>query len=165
MELQRFARHFAMTPWRARRAFPDATLDAIQQEVALHEKRHRGEVRFVVEGELTTGQLWAGLTARARAIEVFSLFQVWNTEDNIGILVYVLLADHKVEVVADRGIQKKVAAAEWTAIVRAMEERFRSGRFLDGALEGVRATSELLEQHFPAREGEANELPDRPVML
>jgi len=165
MDLGRFARHFAMTPWRARRAFPDKTLDAIQREVAEQERRHSGQVRFVVEAELTTGQLWAALTARARAIEVFSMLQVWNTESNSGVLVYVLLADHRVEVVADRGIQRKVPAADWSAIVSMMETHFRAGRFEEGAVAGVRAVSEVLAAHFPPDGMSTNELPDRPVML
>lgn len=163
--LKRFLRHVAMTPWSARRAFSDADLDAIEVEVAAGEKRHRGEVRFVVEAELTTGQLWAGLTARQRAIEVFSMHQVWNTEENTGILIYVMLADHKVEVIADRGIQAKVSADEWRAICASMEERFRAGAFRDGALAGVRAATGLLATHFPARETNANELPDRPIRM
>lgn len=162
---KRFLRHVAMTPWTARRAFPETTLDEIQHEVARQEKRHRGEVRFVVERELTTGQLWAGTTSRARSIEVFSMLQVWNTEENTGVLIYVLLADHKVEIVADRGIQKKVTHDEWLAIVHAMEAHFRAGRFREGSLEGVRSASELLAHHFPAAAGDANELPDRPVVL
>jgi uncharacterized membrane protein len=165
MDLRRFARHVAITPWKARAAFSDAVLDAIQHEVAQQERRHRGEVRFVVEAELTTAQLWANLASRPRAIEVFSMLQVWNTEENTGILIYVLLADHKVEIVADRGIQKKVAHEEWTAIVKMMESHFRAGRFQEGAIVGVRAASELIARHFPADERGANELPDRPVML
>lgn len=164
-DFQRFVRHVSMTPWKARNAFPDKVLDAIQHEVAEQEKRHRGEVRFVVERELTTAQLWAGLTSRQRAIEVFSLLQVWNTEDNTGILIYVLLADHKVEVVADRGIQKRVAAEEWTGIVQRMEEQFRAGQFEAGAVAGVRAASELLARHFPGHPDDANQLPDRPLMI
>jgi uncharacterized membrane protein len=163
--LGRFLRHVAMTPWTARRCFPDADLDAIQSEVAAGEKRHRGEVRFVVEAELTTAQLWRGLDSRARAIEVFSMLQVWNTEENSGILVYVLLADHKVEIIADRGIQARVSAGEWRAICASMEERFREGRYREGALAGVKAATGLLAAHFPARETNLNELPDRPVRL
>jgi uncharacterized membrane protein len=164
-DLKRFARHVSMTPWKARGAFPDKVMDAIQREITEQEKRHHGEVRFVVERELTTAQLWAGLTSRQRAIEVFSMLQVWNTEENTGILIYVLLADHRVEVVADRGIQKRVAAEEWSAIVKAMEAQFRAGQFEAGALAGVRAASDLLARHFPGSADDRNELPDRPLMI
>jgi len=165
MDLRRFWRHIAMTPWQAARAFPEKSLDAIGRRVGEHEKRHRGEVRFVVEAELTTAQLWAGLTSRARAVEVFSGLRVWDTEENTGVLVHVLLADHKVEIVADRGVSAKVGNEEWQAICRTMQDAFRAGRFEEGALAGVTAISELLERHFPAREANANELPDRPLML
>jgi uncharacterized membrane protein len=163
--LRRFMRHVSMTPWKARSAFPDKVMDAIQHEIAELEKRHHGEVRFVVERELTTAQLWAGLTSRQRAIEVFSMLQVWNTEENTGILIYVLLADHKVEVVADRGIQKRVAAGEWVAIVDEMDKQFRAGQFEAGALAGVRAASELLARHFPGSADDQNQLPDRPLLI
>jgi len=165
MDLRRFWRHIVMTPWQAARAFPESALVAIGRRVGEHEKRHRGEVRFVVEAELTTAQLWAGLTSRARAIEVFSGLRVWDTEENTGVLVYVLLADHKVEIVADRGVDAKVGSAEWQSICRAMQEAFRAGRFEEGALEGVTAISLKLEEYFPATASNANELPDRPLMI
>lgn len=165
MDLRRFWRHIVMTPWQAARAFPESALEAIGRRVGEHETRHRGEVRFVVEAELTTAQLWANLTSRARAIEVFSALRVWDTEENTGVLVYVMLADHKVEIVADRGVAARVSPAEWQSICRAMQEAFRAGRFEEGALEGVTAISRKLEEHFPAREANANELSDRPLMI
>ena len=165
MDLKRFWRHIAMTPWTAARAFPPSAREAIARAVAEHEKRHRGEVRFVVEAELTTAQLWAGLGSRARAVEVFAMQGVWDTAERTGVLVYVLLADHKVEIVADRGISAKVAQAEWQAICATMQAAFREGRFEAGAVAGVTAISALLERHFPATGANANELPDQPVML
>ncbi|HYC35607.1 MAG TPA: TPM domain-containing protein [Usitatibacter sp.] len=165
MELKRFFRHVMMTPATAARAFPSKTLDAIQHEIAAHEKRHRGEVCFVVEGELTTAQLWAGLTSRQRAKEVFAAQGVWNTEENNGVLIYVLLAEHRVEIVADRGIDRKVGEGEWRAIVDSMDGFFREGRYEEGAVAGVRSVSQLLERHFPASGDGTNELGDRPVIL
>lgn len=165
MDLRRFWRHIVMTPWTAARAFPPSALKSIAQAVAEDEKRHRGEVRFVVEAELTTAQLWHDLGSRARAIELFAQLGVWDTAENTGVLVYVLLADHKVEIVADRGISAKVAQSEWQAICRTMQEAFRAGRFEEGAVAGVTAIAALLERHFPAGEKNANELPDQPVML
>ncbi len=165
MDLRRFWRHIVMTPWQAARAFPAKALEAIGKRVAEHEKRHRGEVRFVVEAELTTAQLWSNVSSRERAVEVFSGLRVWDTEENTGVLVYVLLADHKVEIVADRGVSAKVGAGEWQEICRAMQEAFRAGRFEEGALAGVTAISQRLEAHFPAGARNENELPDRPLML
>lgn len=165
MDLGRFWRHVLMTPMRAARAFPSATLDAIQREIAAHEKLHRGEVCFVVEAELETGQLWAELSSRDRAREVFAMRGVWNTEENNGVLIYVLLADRKVEIVADRGIDARVGPEVWIRIVADMDRFFAESRFEEGAIAGVRAVSDLLAAHFPARGEGANELADRPVMM
>ena len=165
MELKRFWRHVLMSPLKARRAFPPDTLDTIERAVKAAETRHRGEVCFVVEAELTTAQLWRSLGSRERALEVFATHGVWNTEENNGVLVYVLLADRKVEVVADRGIDARVSQAEWQAVCRLMEEHFRAGRFRDGAIAGVEAVAVLLAREFPAGEGERNELPDRPIVM
>lgn len=165
MDLKRFWRHIAMTPRQARRAFPHSALEAIRRAIATHETRHRGEVRFAVEAELTTLQLWVGLGSRERAIQVFSQLGVGRTDERTGVLVYVLLADHRVEIVADSGIAAKVAQAEWQAVCATMQEAFRAGRFEEGAVAGVEAVSSLLERHFPAGDENRNELPDQPVML
>ncbi|HUP96317.1 MAG TPA: TPM domain-containing protein [Usitatibacter sp.] len=165
MEMKRFWRHVLMSPLQARRAFPEAALDAVQREIAALEKTHSGEVCFVVEAELETAQLWRGLASRERAREVFALQGVWNTEQNNGVLIYLLLADRKVEIVADRGVDAKVGPQEWQRIVGAMEAHFGSGRFTEGALAGVREVSAILARHFPAAEGDRNELGDRPVLM
>ena len=165
MDLRRFWRHILMSPLFVRRCFPPAAMDAIEREVAAQEKRHRGEIRFVVEAELTSGQLWRDLGSRDRARQVFAEHGVWNTEENTGVLIYLLLADRRVEVVADRGITAKVAEGEWASICRAMEEHFRAGRFEEGSIAGVRAISELLVRHFPSTGENVNELPDRPVLI
>jgi uncharacterized membrane protein len=165
MDLRRIWRHIAMTPWKARQAFPPEALEAVTRAIAAHEKRHRGEVRFVVEAELGTMALLRDLAPRARAVELFPKLGVHRTAERTGVLVYVLLADHRVEIVADQGIAAKVAPTEWQAACALMQEAFRAGRFEEGAVAGVGAVSALLERHFPAGEANANELPDRPVML
>ena len=165
MDLARFWRHVWMSPLAARRAFPDATLDAVQREIAALERTHRGEVCFVVEAELETSQLWRDLSSRDRAREVFAQQGVWNTQENNGVLIYVLLADRKVEIVADRGVDAKVDPGEWRAICDAMDLQFHAGRFEPGALEGVRGVSALLARHFPSSGEERNELGDRPVLM
>jgi uncharacterized membrane protein len=165
MEVKRFWRHVVMSPLRARRCFPAATLDRLQARIAASEARHGGEIRFVVEAELTTAQLWRELSSRERAREVFATQGVWNTEDNNAVLIYVLLADRRVEIVADRGIDKRVQPSEWAAVCRMMESHYRDGRFEAGALAGVDAVSELLARHFPPRGRRPNELEDRPVVI
>ena len=164
MELARFWKHVVMTPWKAARCFPAATMDRIHQEIASQEARHRGEVCFVVEAELGTGQLWQGLASRDRARHVFAAEGTWNTEENNGVLVYVLLAERKVEILADRGIDRRVEPGTWQAIVDLIDAHFREGRFEQGALEGLRAIGALLEKHFPAQGTRRNELEDRPVL-
>ena len=165
MDVKRFWRHVLMSPAKARRAFASATVDAIQREVAAQEERHRGEVCFVVEAELNSWQLWHDLPARARARELFSLRGVWNTEENNGVLIYVLLADRAVEIVADRGIDTHVKPGEWHAICRAMEAAFGAGRFEEGSIAGVRAVSDLIARDFPANGEVRNELDDRPALI
>ena len=154
-----------MSPLQVRRLFPAATLDAVQKAVAEGEKCHRGQMRFVVEAELTTTQLWAGVTSRQRALDVFSLIRVWDTAENNGVLVYVLLADRKVEIVADRGIHGEVGDERWRAICREIELRYRKGDFLNGSVIGVEKISAELAHSFPARDGGKNEQPDAPVIM
>jgi len=162
----RFWRHLATDHRSARRAFPEAALRRIEAAIAGGEERHRGQVRFVVEPALPLARVLKALPPRERALEVFGLMRIWDTEDNAGVLVYLLLADRDVEIVADRGIHRKVGASEWEAVCRAMETAFRDGRYVEGAEAGIARISALLAQHFPRRAGDGdNELPDRPVIL
>jgi uncharacterized membrane protein len=165
MDARRFWRHVRMSPVQAARAFPASTLDAIEREIAAHEKLHRGEVCFVVEAELSSAQLWAGLSPRDRARQVFAERGVWNTEENNGVLIYLLLADRDVEIVADRGIDARVEDGDWERICRTMESHFAEGRHEEGAIAGVNAVSLLLEQHFPARGEGVDELSNRPTRI
>ena len=165
MDLRRFWRHILMNPIAARRSFSPATMDALAKETAEQEKRHRGELRFIVEAELSTGQLWRDVGSRDRARELFAQHGVWNTEENTGVLIYLLLADHKVEVVADRGITARVPDETWQAVCRAMEAHFREGRFEEGAIAGIRGVSDELARHFPATGDNPNELSDRPLLI
>ena len=165
MDVVRFWRHVVMSPMKAARCFPPATIDAIQREIAAQEATHRGEIVFVVEAELASSQLWHDVSSRDRARQVFALHGVWNTEENNGVLVYVLLADRAVEIVADRGIDARLEAQQWRAICREMESRFAQGRYEEGALAGIRAIAEAMGRHFPGDGARRNELPDRPVMM
>lgn len=150
----------------ARRHFPDRVLDAIQHAIAASEMHHLGEIVFAVEGSLSTASLLRGREARERAREVFAHLRVWNTEHNTGVLVYVLLADRTIEIVADRGIAAKVGEDEWRAVCELMRARFADGDYEGGVLAGVAAINAILARHFPAH-GQRNpdELPDRPVLL
>lgn len=165
MDLRRVARHLIAMPGAVRRAFPPAAMAAIEQAIARSETQHRGEVRFAVEAALDAPALLAGQAARARAIEVFSQLGVWDTEDNNGVLIYLLLADRDVEIVADRGIDAVVAAQEWEAICRAMEAALRRRELEPAVLAAIEAVSILLARHFPPRAGDRNELSNRPAAI
>jgi uncharacterized membrane protein len=164
-DCKRLARHLLMTPWQLRRDFSPRTLEAIQAEIAASERKHAGQIRFAVEGSLPRIDLLRQQSARERALEVFSLLRVWDTEQNNGVLIYLLLADRDVEIVADRGMAARVSAQEWESICQVMEQAFRQGRFEEGALEGIRAVTRLMVVHFPASTEEGNELPDQPVVM
>src|SRR5690348_9554865 len=124
----RWIRHLILDYFALRRAFPRATLEAIGRAVADQERRHRGELRVVIEGGLLLAALLAGRAARERAAEHFTRLRVWDTEDNAGVLIYLLLADRRVEIVADRGIHARVGAAAWETICGAMQQEFAAGR-------------------------------------
>jgi uncharacterized membrane protein len=162
----RWIRHLFLDHFTLQRAFPLTTLAAIGRAVGDQEKRHRGELRVAIEGGLPIQALVAGRTARARALEHFARLRVWDTEDNAGVLIYLLLADRRVEIVADRGIHARVGDTAWETICGAMQQDFAAGRFEAGILTGLAAVSDLLAQHFPAEPGEnRNELPDAPVVV
>ena len=148
-----------------RRAFPSAALSQIEQAIAASERAHRGQVCFAVEGALPPLRVMRKLTPRERALEVFGLLRVWDTEENVGVLIYLLLADRDVEIVADRGIDRVVDQAAWQAICTRMEASFADGRYAQGVVEGIDAISGLLAQHFPRSGESANEIPDQPVVL
>jgi len=145
--------------------FPQRVLNSIEQAIKQGETTHSGQVRFVVEGALGDTSLFRDQPARERALDVFSHLRIWDTELNNGVLIYLLLADHDVEIVADRGIHAKVGAEGWETICRAMEAEFKSGEFEGGAIRGIEAVSRELAKHFPPRHPQRNELPDEPVVL
>lgn len=165
MDFARILRHLMATPRSAGRAFPEDSLAAIETAIRESELAHAGEIRFAVEPALEIGALLKGQSARERALEVFSALRVWDTEQNNGVLIYLLLADRDVEIVADRGIHARAGPDSWEAICRRMEAAFREGRMTEGAVEGIGEVGALLARHFPAGGPNANELPDRPVML
>ena len=163
--MKRIARHLMATRGSVGRAFPAATLDVIDKAIKASEAAHSGEIRFAVEGALHTEPLLRGQTARERAIDVFSQLRIWDTERNNGVLIYLLLADRDVEIVADRGIDAKVAPEEWERICRTMEAAFRQGDFRGGVVGGIQEVTRHLAEHFPPIGGDRDELPDKPVVL
>lgn len=148
-----------------RRRFPTHALSSLESAIASVEARHAGEIRFVIETALDVSALLESRTPRERAVEVFAHYRVWDTENNNGVLIYLLMAEHDVEIVADRGIASKVSEAEWQAVCHDMEEHFRAGRFREGAVAGVEGVAALLALHFPHEGGDRNEQPNRPILL
>jgi uncharacterized membrane protein len=154
-----------MPPWQVRRAFPARTLRAIENAIRDAEAAHDGQICFAVEAALEILPLLQGRSARERALEVFAQRRVWDTERNNGVLVYLLLADRDVEILADRDVHRRVGAGEWEHICQAMEKAFREGRFEAGVVEGIGAVSRHLARHYPRTGENTNELPDRPLIL
>jgi uncharacterized membrane protein len=163
--IRRAVRHWRSSTADARRAFPPETLKAIADAIAAGERTHRGEVRLIVEKAMPSDAIWAGITNRQRAFALFADHGVWDTEENCGVLIYVNLAEHKVDIVADRGIAHKIDQETWQTICRTMTEHFGQGRFHDGTLGAIAQVNDLLRLHFPGDGPRANQLPDQPIML
>jgi uncharacterized membrane protein len=165
IELRRVARHLLSFRSRLGRGFDADTRRAIQEAVEASERTHRGEIRFAVESRLDAASVWEGKTARARALELFSALGVWDTAENSGILLYVLLADRRVEIVADRGYAGGVTEEQWREICHTIEAAYREGRFREGSLQGIAECARHAARLFPFEGLDTNELADEVVLL
>jgi len=165
--LTRILRHRWFDEADVQRALPAQALAGIEARVSASERLHGGEIRVCIEAGLPLSYLWRGLGARERAVMLFGKLRVWDTERNNGVLIYLLLAEHSVEIVADRGLNAHVDAAGWKHIIDAMRVELAAGRFEAGLSGAVDAVDALLRRHFPASPGhaDANELPDTPVVM
>jgi len=164
MSIRRIGRHLLHHHWQLKRIFTPAVLARIEQAIKDSERTHAGQLRFVVEGALDGRPLWRNQPPRERALDVFSLLRVWDTEHNNGVLIYLLFADHAVEIVADRGVHARVEQPVWRAICQEMESAFGTGHYEAGVINGIKAVTQHLTKHYPAGGGR-NELPDRPVII
>jgi uncharacterized membrane protein YgcG len=165
MGIRRIGKHLLEHHWRAQRIFPPEVLATIERAIKAGEATHSGQVRFVVEGALDGLPLFRDQPARERALDIFSHLRIWDTAHNSGVLIYLLLADRDVEIIADRGIDAKVGRAGWDKICKAMETDFKAGNFSGGVIRGIEAVSKQLAAHFPRHGGGKNELPDAPVVM
>lgn len=165
MDIKRIIKHLSISHAEAGRIFPRAALNTIERTIAEVEPSHAGQIRFAVEAALHFSPLLAGQSARERAIEVFSQLRIWDTEHNNGVLIYLLLADRKVEIVADRGVHAKLGQEVWEAVCKEMESAFRQGQFEAGVVTGIRRVGLHLAQHYPQLGAKLNELSDQPVIL
>jgi len=149
-----------------RRRFPPELLDDMAAAIADGERMHLGEVRFAIESRLPARLAWEGMEVRARAQQVFGQLGVWDTEHNCGVLIYLLMSEHRIEIVADRGIARRVKPEEWTAVCDDMRASFAAGQWRAGALQGITQVHALLAKHFPSHGRQRpDELPDQPVLL
>ena len=164
--LARIFRHRWLDERSTRRAIPPALLQKLTEQVAASERTHSGEIRIYVEASLPLGYLLRDASPRERAVAMFGKLGVWDTEQNNGVLIYLLLAERAIEIVADRGIDRHVGAQQWDAITQGMASAFRAGNYEQGLQQAIAAVTQLLAQHFPLRKGDANpnELPDEPVL-
>ena len=166
MNFVRAIKHGCSGHWLVQRYFSAAALAAITQAVQVCEQQHPGEIRVAIEAALHPLAALRGVTPRQRAVEVFAQQRVWDTEHNNGVLIYFLLADQAVEIVADRFVARgRVPQAEWDAACRQIETHFRDRRFEAGAVAGVQAVATILARYPPGPSDVGNELPDTPLIL
>ncbi len=165
MDWRRMFKHVLTPDWVAMRPFPQPVLDRIEAAIGASEHRHCGELRFALEASLAPIDVLRGRPARARAFDLFSELHVWDTDANSGVLIYLQMVDHRIEILADRGISRLVAQSEWDAVCRRMEAEFRARRFEAGTLAAINEITELLARHFPPEADNPDELPNRPVVL
>lgn len=161
----RLFRHALASPWSLRRVLPRESMDRIEAEIGRSENSHRGELRFAVEVDLGAMQILRGVTARDRAVDLFSALRIWDTEENTGVLIYLLLADRTLEIVADRGLSSRVSQEVWDGIAERMRQKFADKDFETGLTIGIQEITALLSKHFPASSGNQNELSNKPVIV
>lgn len=165
--LQRLLRH-RWIEGQVSSAFPADVLLRLEQQVAASETRHTGQIRLCVEGGLPYSYIWRGAHARARAVSLFGKLRVWDTEHNNGVLIYLLMADHAIEIVADRALHRAVDASEWQSVLAGMQQDFQHSAYAEGMETALQRVSTLLTQHFPrdahSQAGSESALPDRPVV-
>jgi uncharacterized membrane protein len=164
--LRRLVKHRLLDESDTRKALPPDLVKRLMLRVAASESRHSGEIRIFAEASLPSSYVWRDATPRERAVGMFGKLRVWDTEHNNGVLIYLLLAERSIEIVADRGLARHVPPQEWAAMVKRMGAAFREGRFEDGITQALEEVSALLVQHFPlaAGDGDSNELSDEPVL-
>jgi uncharacterized membrane protein len=169
-----FFRHRWLDVSDCNRALPDDMLKRIKQRIAASEQRHSGEIRICVEAGLPTSYLWRHFwhkvsmktIMRERAVMMFSKLHIWDTAQNNGVLIYLLLAERDIELVADRGINQYVDHAEWKAIVKRLSSALHDGKFEDGLTQALEEVSAIMMRHFELKPGETNpnELPNAPFI-
>ncbi len=157
--------HLLKSPSTLHRCFPSHALTAIEEAIEASEAQHRAEIRVAVEVALDLKALWRLRSARERAVEVFAELRVWDTAERNGVLIYILIAERDVEIVADRGFDGRVSNDEWQRVCTLIERQLAGGRWRDGLLVGIEAATVLLAREFPATGRNVNEQQNRPAVL
>ncbi len=157
--------HLASDARTLKRNFDDALLERVERAIGASERAHSAELRVAIEAALPLAQVWRGRAPRERALEVFGQLGVWDTEGNNGVLLYVLWADHAVEIVADRAAAEAIAPQRWREVCDALSAAYRAGDFERGTIAAIDRIDELLVEAFPAPAAGPDELPNRPVLL
>ena len=165
-KLSRILKHRWHDERSAARLLNGAALDRLENQVASSEKLHSGEIRLCVEASLPLSYLWRDASARERALTIFGKLRVWDTEHNNGVLIYLLLAEHAIEIVADRGLARVVSQNHWDQVLGGMRQAFARGQFEQGLAKAVEAVDSVLAQHFALAPGQTNpdELPNRATL-
>lgn len=161
----RALRHLTTTRIAGKRAFPTTTLNAIQSAIAEGEAVHRAEMRLIVEPSLDICEILTGMTSRQRASELFTLYRIWDTEENCGVLIYINLADHQVEIIADRGLTRLIPAEDWQRACKKMTDGFAQGNYHDSVIDGITHLNTLMQRHFPEGDSQPDQLSNQPIML
>lgn len=166
MRLLQLLKHRRLDETDAKRLLGEGAMQRVEARVSASEKRHSGEIRVCIESGLPLSYLKREAKARERAVMMFGKLRVWDTEHNNGVLIYLLLAEHAIEIVADRGLTRHVDAAEWQRIAATMGVAFKAGEFETGLNQAVDAVDRLLVKFFELAPGEVNpnELPDAPYL-
>ena len=147
------------------RAFPAATLQAITKLISHGESVHRAEIKLVIDTASCGKPIANKRLTRQRAVHLFSQYRIWDTEENCGILVYLNLADRKVEIIADRCVNRALSPADWHAVCQIMVKGFGAGLFHDSVLAALEHLNSLLHEHFPSHGTRRHELSDKPLIL
>ncbi len=163
--MKRQWKHWMASAAKGRRLFPAEALTRLGRAITAGEQRHRGEVRLIVENAMPSDAIRADVSNRQRALGLFAEYGVWDTEDRCGVLIYINLAEHKVDIVVDRNIGKKIDPATWQRICGTMTQGFARGEFEQSTLAAIEQVNALLVDHFPATGPRGNDLPDHPIVL
>ena len=165
MAFARTLKHLFAWPANFSRAWPAATLAQIETAVTQSETNHRAELRFCVEESLPISYLWRNAAARERAVALFGKLRVWDTEENNGVLLYVLHVEHRVELIADRHVARQIPAGQWQEWVSQLQTAYRAEQYAAGTMAVLASISTALATLYPAAANKSNQLPDTPVVI